>query len=88
MMNSTLFLHHVAAHEKAMEEYSSYPQRNLREIQHDARLVDEVDALGPAHPLFRRRKTLDYARCASHFVRRKVPLVETSYWSLRTRSGR
>lgn len=87
MMNPALFLDHVAAHEEPMEKHSSYPQRNLREIQHDARLVDEVDALSPAHPLFRRRKTLHYARCTSHFVRRKVPLVKDSYWSLRTGSG-
>jgi hypothetical protein len=86
-MNSTFFLHHVAAHEEAMEEYSSYPQRNLRKIQHDARLVDEVDTLGPAHSLVRRRNTLDYARRASHLVRCKVPLVKTGYWSLRTRPG-
>ncbi len=51
VMYATLFLHHAAAHVESMEKHARHPQRYLREVKHDAGLVDKVDTLGPAQPL-------------------------------------
>lgn len=53
VMYATLLLHHAPAHKESVEEYARDPERNLRQVEHNACLIDEVDALSPAQSLFR-----------------------------------
>lgn len=48
MVYSMLLLYHAPAHKESVEEHARYPERNLRQVKHDACLIDEVDALRPA----------------------------------------
>lgn len=47
MMDATLLFHHASSYVKAVEKDASNPQCNLREIEHDASLEDEVNTFGP-----------------------------------------
>ena len=48
MMYALHLLHHAEAHVEPMEEHAGDPQRDLREVEQDAGLVDEVHALCPS----------------------------------------
>lgn len=75
MMYPALFLDHAEPHVKSMEEDSGYPKCNLRQVEHDTGLVDEVDALGSPQSFFCRRDAIDNAWRALNLVRRERPLI-------------
>lgn len=76
MMYAPFLLRHAPAHIEAVEEDPRHPQGNLREVEHDAGLVDEVHTLGSAQPLLGRSNTIQYSRRAIHFLWGEGPLAD------------
>ena len=76
VMYAAFFFNHVESHVEAMEKDAGHPQGDLRDVENDAGLVYEIDALSSSQPLLRQRKLpFYYAGRARHFVCSEVPLV-------------
>lgn len=67
-------VNHAVAHEETMEEDGCRGERDLWELEHDADLEDEIDALAAIVPLLLGRETIESGWSAEEFGFGEKPL--------------
>jgi hypothetical protein len=67
-MYPAFLLHHAEAHKKPVKEDPSNPQRDLRQVEHHASLVDKIDTLCSPESLLRGRYPINDAGCALNLI--------------------
>merc|ERR1712000_214442 len=82
-------LNHGMTHEESMQVDGRRGKGQLRQLQHDTDLCDEVNALLPVGQLLRDRHALEYTRRKEKFVWGEQPLRLRSFEDrIRRKRGR
>ena len=67
--------HHAYSHEESVKEDAGNCDCELRELEQDSSLCDEVDALRSAGSFFRKGKAVDNRGCAGNLFLSEQPLI-------------